>query len=135
MFDPFIIKQRRSQGKHYGAMFTCMSCRAVHIKITLDADSFILGFRHLIARRGNVQTIFSDKGSNFIGFENESKRALEEMDKEKLYSFVQASGGDWVTWKRNPPNANHMSGVWECQICSACSILSSLMQTHDRSFD
>ena len=26
MFGPFIIKQRRSQFKHYGAMFTCMSC-------------------------------------------------------------------------------------------------------------
>ena len=29
MFDPFIIKQRRSQVKRYGAMFTCMSCQAV----------------------------------------------------------------------------------------------------------
>ena len=29
MFDPFIRKQRRSQVKRYGAMFTCMSCQAV----------------------------------------------------------------------------------------------------------
>ena len=57
------------------------------------------------------------------------------MDKEKLQSFMQASGGDWITWKRNPPYASHMGGVWEHQICSARSILSSLMQTHSRSLD
>ena len=48
---------------------------------------------------------------------------------------MQASGGDWITWKRNPPYASHMSGVWERQIHSARSILSSLMQTHGRSLD
>ena len=77
-------------------MFTCMSCRAVHIEIThsLDTDSFILALRRSISRGGNVPTIFSDDGSNFIGSENELKRALEEMDKEKLQSFMQASGSD-----------------------------------------
>ena len=89
MFGAFIIKQR-SQIKRYGAMFTCISCQAVHIEIThsLDNDSFIFALRHLIARIGNVQTIFSDNGSNFIGSENELRRALfEEMDKEKLQFF------------------------------------------------
>ena len=57
------------------------------------------------------------------------------MDKEKLQSFMQASGGDWITWKRNPPYASHMGGVWERQIHPARSILSSLMQTHSRSLD
>ena len=85
-------------------MFTCMSCRVVQIEIThsFDTDSFILALRCLIARGGNVQSIFSDNGSNFIGSENELRRALEEMDKEKLQSFMQASGGDWITWKREP---------------------------------
>ena len=70
---------------------------------------FILALRCLIARRGNVQIIFSDNGSNFIGSENELRRALE--DKEKLHSFMQAWGGDWVTWKGNPPYASHTGGV------------------------
>ena len=41
MFGPYIIKQRWSQVKCYGVMFTCTSCRAVHIEIThfLDTDS------------------------------------------------------------------------------------------------
>ena len=137
MFGTFIIKQRRSQVKYYGAMFTCMSCRAVHIEIThsLDTDSFIRALRRLIDRRGSVQTIFSDNCSNFIGSENGLMRALEEMDKEKLQHFMQASGGDWTTWKRNPSYGSHMGGVWERQIRSARSILSSLMQTDGRLLD
>ena len=96
IFGPFIIKQRRSQVKRYRAMSPCMTCWAVHIEIThsLDTDSFILALRRLIARRESVQTIFSDNGSNFIGSENELRRALEEMDKNKLQSFMLASGGD-----------------------------------------
>ena len=137
MFGPLIMKQSRSQVKHYGAMLTCMSCPAVHVEIThsLDIDSFMLALRRLIVRRGNVQTILSDNGNNFIGSENELRRALEKMNMEKLQSFMQASGGDWVTWKRNPPYSSHMDGVWECQIRSARSIYSSLMQTHSRSLD
>ena len=108
----------------------------VHIEIThsLDTDSSILALRCLIARRRNVQTI-SDNGSNFSGSGNELRRALEEMDKEKLQSLMQASGGDWITWKSNPPYASHMGGVWERQIHSAGSTLSSQMQTHSRSLD
>ena len=98
MFGLFIIKQRRSQVKLYGAMFTCTSCWEVHNEITnsFDTDSFILTLRRLISRRENVQTIFSDNGSNFIGSGNELRRALEEMDKEKLQSFMQTSRGDWI---------------------------------------
>lgn len=50
MFGPFMMKQR-SQVKHYGTMFTCMSCRAVHTGIShyLDTDSFILALRCMTA--------------------------------------------------------------------------------------
>ena len=137
MFGPFIIKQRRSQVKHYRAMFTCMSCQAVHIESnhSIDTDSVILGWRCLIARRGNVQTIFLDNSGSFIGSESELRRALEEMDKEKLQSFMQASDGDWFTWKSNPRYASHICGVWEHQTLSALHISFSQMQTHGRSHD
>ena len=55
-FGAFIIKQRRSQVQYYGVIFTCMSCRIVHIAIThsLETDTFILASRNLNARGGNV---------------------------------------------------------------------------------
>ena len=102
-------------------MFTCMSSRTVHIEVSdsLDTDSFRQALRRTIARRGNIRTIYSDNGSNFIGADNELKRAFEEMDNEKIQAFMQEFGEDWIKWKRNPPVASHMGGVWERQIHSA----------------
>ena len=56
------VKQRRSKVKRYGAMFTCMASRAVHIEATfsLYTDTFILALRQLIARHGDVRSIYSD---------------------------------------------------------------------------
>ena len=78
-----------------------MNSRAVQIEVThsLDTDSFIQALRQIIARRGNIKTIFSDNGSNFIGADNELKRAFEEMDNEKIQAFKQEFGGDCIKWK------------------------------------
>ena len=45
--DPFTVKQRRSDVKRCGAMFTCMASRAVHTEVmfSLVNDLFILGLR------------------------------------------------------------------------------------------
>ena len=118
-------------------MFTCINSHAVHIEVTLslDIDSFMQALRRMIARRGNIRTIYSDNGSNFIGAENELKRTFEEMDDKKIQIFMQEFGGDWIEWKQNPPVASHMGGVWERQIYSARRILFSLLQTHGKAFD
>ena len=62
MFDPYLIKERRSQLKRYGALFTYFSCRAIYIEVTnaLDTNSFILALRRFMARRGAVRSIQSD---------------------------------------------------------------------------
>ena len=57
MFGPHLIKERRSQLKRYGALFTCFTCRDIHIVVTsaLDTNSFILALRRFMARRGAVR--------------------------------------------------------------------------------
>ena len=56
-FGPFLVRQKRSLVKRYGAIFTCLALRAVHLEIshTLDTDSFILALRRFIARSGQVK--------------------------------------------------------------------------------
>ena len=65
MFGPILIRERRSDLKHYAALFTCFSSHAVHIKITntIDADSFIMVLHRFLARRGSVQWLWSDNGT------------------------------------------------------------------------
>ena len=96
MFGPFIIEQRQSEIKRYGAKLTCMNSRAVHIDVThsLDTDSFMQALRRMIAKRGNVRTIYSDTGRNFIRVENELKKAFEESDDRKIQAFMQEFGRD-----------------------------------------
>ena len=55
MFEPFLVKDGDEQRKYYGALFTCMSSRAVHIETAnnMSIDSFMLVLR-IISYRGNV---------------------------------------------------------------------------------
>ena len=60
--------------------------QVIHIEVTfnLDADSFVLTLRKLVVRRGNVKSVYSDIGSNFIGAERELKKAYSEMNDDKI---------------------------------------------------
>ena len=132
MFGPFIIKEGRKELKRYGCIFTCMSSRAVHIETTsqMCADTLIQALRRFIARRGQVATIRTDNGTNFVGAENELRKCLDEMDHEKIQKFLLTKGCDWIVWERNPPSSSHMGGIWERQIRSIRTILSALMKQH-----
>ena len=116
----------------YGALYTCLSSRAIHIEVvhSLSTDSLILSLRHFIGQRGIVRMIRSDNGANFVGASVELIHAFQEMDHKKIGDFLEENSGDWMVWKRNPPHASNMGGVWERQIRSARSILNSLLKTH-----
>ncbi|XP_068692634.1 uncharacterized protein [Montipora capricornis] len=73
---------------------------------------------------------------NLVGAEKELRRALEEMDNGSIQrSLCREFKADWVQWKRNPPSASHMGGVWERQIRSVRSILTALMREHGCGLD
>jgi hypothetical protein len=111
-FGPFIVKQRRSEIKRYGCIFTCLSIRAVHIEMLsrLDTDSFICALRRFVARRGCPQKIFCDNGTNFVGAHREIQKSLNELDQDKLQLECVKSD---IQWHFNPPTASHMGGIWE----------------------
>ena len=76
-FGPLTIKlNKRTRStaraaKRYGALFTCMTTRAVRLELAgvMSTDSFILVLRRFKARRGRPKSIRSDNGSSFIGAE------------------------------------------------------------------
>ena len=62
------------------------SFRAVHIEVadSLETDSFIQSLRRFIRRRGPVREIRCDRGTNFNGAEAELKKAIDEIDDDKV---------------------------------------------------
>ena len=72
-FSPFEIRRGRTNLKRYGVIFTCLNIRAVHLEVahTLNTDSCINAIRRFVARRGTVETMTSDNGTNLVRAERE----------------------------------------------------------------
>ncbi|XP_057299494.1 uncharacterized protein LOC130630114 [Hydractinia symbiolongicarpus] len=120
-FGPMIVKRskrtRPSSGtvKRYGALFTCMTSRAVHIELAgdLSTDSFILALRRFISRRGNPKTITSDNGTNFVGANRELRELVTNLNETKLRKKLTENS---IEWKFNPPFSPWMNGAMESMV-------------------
>ncbi|KAI2646413.1 Pro-Pol polyprotein [Labeo rohita] len=131
-FGPFVTTEGRKQYKRYGLLFTCFCSRAIHLEMLEDmsTDAFINSLRCFIAIRGAVRQIQCDQGTNFIGAKNEFKAALQELNEERLSSFLSQRQCDFVM---NAPHSSHAGGVWERQIKTVRSVLSSILAlAHNR---
>ena len=133
-FGPFTIKEKRSMLKRYGIIFTCFASRAIHLETAnnLETGTFIQALRRFIARRGTVQELRSDNGTNFRGADNELRKALNEMNQSEISRYLLRQN---ITWKFNPPSASHMGGVWERHIRSVRSVLSNLLKEFGERLD
>lgn len=125
-FGPFNTKQGRKVYKRYALLFTCLSSRAVHLEMLEDmtTDAFINALRCFIAIRGAVRQIRSDQGSNFMGAKNEMAKALQEIDKDKVTSYLTNKQCDFLM---NAPSSSHAGGAWERQIRTVRSVLSKVL--------
>ena len=85
--------------KRYGVLFTCMGSRAIHLEIdvSLTPDSFLNAYRRFVCRRGPIQQLRSDQGTNFVGAKNELRAALNEMNHEKIQTELLKDNSDWFT--------------------------------------
>ena len=82
LFGSFLVKDGQKEVKKFGALYTCLSSRAIHIEVvySLSTDSFIMSLRRFVGCRGNVSVIRSDNGSNVVGASAELSCAFHEMD-------------------------------------------------------
>ena len=114
--------------KRYTVLFTCMSCRAVHIEVafSLTSDPFINAYRRFVSIRGKVNDIRSDCGTNFIGADREIRHELDGIDNNKVRAHLMK---DVCEFKFNVPSASHAGDVWERQIRSVRIVMSALLST------
>lgn len=80
--------------KKYGVIFTCLTCRAVHLEVaySLDTDSCINAIQRFICRRGQVKELWSDNGTNFNSSNRELNQALKELNQNKIQSSLTQEG-------------------------------------------
>lgn len=106
-------------------LFTCLSCRAIHLEMaySLDMDSCIHAIKRFVCRRGQVQHIWSDNGTDLVGAEKELKMALSSLKIGKIQDSLHKGG---IRWTFNPPGASHHGGVWERLIRSVRWVLNAL---------
>ncbi|GBP22938.1 hypothetical protein EVAR_95338_1 [Eumeta japonica] len=90
-FGPMSVTIGRRHEKRYGALFTCLTTRAVHIELaeSLSSDSMILALRRFIARRGTPRVMYSDNGTNFVGANKELMNIQEVHEKMKKEADVR----------------------------------------------
>ena len=136
-FGPFIVKERRSEVKRYGVLFTCLGSRGVHLEIanSLDTSSFINALRRFLARRGPVRQIRCDQGTNFVGARNELKAGLTEMDGNRVSEYLLEQDCEWIPFQMNTPHSSHMGGSWERQIGTVRRALEPVLGNHARQLD
>ena len=136
-FGPFFVKERRSEVKRWGILFTCLSSRAIHLETlnSMTADAFINAYRRFTCRRGKVQALYHDRGTNFIGGKGYLEAALREMDHDEIRRTLLKDSCDWVQFNPITPKASHMGGAWERQTRSVRSALNSLLQDVGQQLD
>ena len=136
-FGPWYIKEGRREVKRYGVLFTCLASRAVHLEVanSLSTDSFLNAYRRFVGRRGPVQQLRSDQGTNFVGARNELQQELSRLEHDKIRQELVKRNCDWVDFKTNVPEASHMGGAWERQIRTVRNVLASLLTQHAAQLD
>lgn len=90
----------------------------------LTTDAFLNALRSFIAIRGAVRQIRCDQSTNFVGATNELEKCLMELDQEKISTYLARKQCDFLM---NVPVPSHMGGVWEHQIRTVRSVMSSVL--------
>ena len=125
-FGHFSVINGRKAEKRYEVIFTCMSSRAIHLEISysLSTDSFINALRRFVSRRGNVESITIDNGTNFLGSNRELGVSIEAWNLKLIKDLLLQQS---IQWNFNPPYATHFGGFFEREFCSVRKILNSVL--------
>jgi hypothetical protein len=92
-----------------------MGVKAFHLEVvsSLSADSFLAALSRFISRRGRVDHLYSDNGTNFVG----AFKKLNDID-----GVLSRKG---IEWHFIPPLAPNFGGLWEAGVRSVKTHLSA----------
>jgi transposase InsO family protein len=127
-FGPMMVTIGRRREKRYGALFTCLTTRAVHLEVadSLSADSAIMAFRRMTSRRGTPQRMVSDNGTNFHAAAKELRQAAKEVLEDDRWNKEMTRTR--TEWSFIPPGSPHMGGAWERLVKSVKAALTHVLK-------
>ena len=73
----------------------------------MTTDAFICALLRFISRRGPIQKIWSDHGTNLVGANNELKEIISNLDQQKIEKFALSRG---FHFHFHPPQASEHGG-------------------------
>ena len=127
-FGPFYVTVRRSTEKRLGFLFTCLTTRAVHVKIvtSMNTSSCVMEIERFVPRKDAPAMIWSDNGTNFIGAEKELRESIEKWNVVNIIIEFAHKG---IKWRFNPPSAPHQGGIRERLVHSFKRVLYTILGT------
>ncbi|XP_049880427.1 uncharacterized protein LOC126376924 [Pectinophora gossypiella] len=125
-FGPMMVKIGRRREKRWGALFTCLTTRAIHVELaaSLSTDSALMALRRMAARRGWPRVIYSDNATNFRGADHELKAAYREW----APALQQEGMLHRTEWRFIPPGAPNQGGAWERMVRSVKVALGAVLK-------
>lgn len=119
--------------KGYIAVFVCMATRAIHLEIVSSGtkEAFIQALRRIIARRGMINTMWSDNGTTFVGANN----YLRSIDKDHQKWAPEIEHDFHLRWRFIVPRAPSWGGIWEAAVKSVKKHIIRIVGDHILTFE
>lgn len=134
---PLTIKESRGRRvlstTAYICLFVCTTTKAIHLEVSsnLSTEKFLMAFTRFASRRGPIQEIHSDCGTNFVG----AARLLTPLQElthsqgfqDKVHNHLSKQH---IRWCFNPPASPHFGGLWEAGVKSTKNLLLRTVGSH-----
>lgn len=133
------IKAARFRGtssyKGYIAIFICLATKAIHLEAVtgLSTEHFLQAFARFTGRRGPVQHMYSDNGTNFVG----ARKALSNVDDIRADQIITDASVaiQGITWHFTPPYSPNFGGIWEANVKSVKHHLKRIVGSHKQTYE
>ena len=136
LFGPYDVRgevNKRSYGKVYGVIFTCLPTTAIYLDIANDysTNAFLLVFRRFVSLRGYPSIIHSDGGTQMVGASKILRDISKSWNWNQIFEYSRKGGFEW---NFSPADAPWYSGCCESLIKSVKKSINFALGEHKVSF-